>query len=146
MKEPIVGEWQVDENTGERYRMVGQHCKEYEKILIIDGFSVPESQLEEFHKQRKKAEEEHRRRMLAESHIPTYNCPFETGLHTECKRDRCAVYMDGCLLRNNLSSPAKDTKGLLCPFSNLSCRTDCTFYSNGCMFTGQIQQGVNNNE
>ena len=147
------GEWQTDEQ-GQRFRMVGNCCKEYEMILNIDGFQVPESELEEFHKLRKAAQDERLRiaaeKQKAESQIPHYACPFQTGLDNLCKRDQCALYIDGCQITNFLkyAPPAKDTKGLCCPISNnFPCRTDCVFYKNGCMFTGQIKKTeIKNNE
>ena len=49
------GEWQVDPQTGERFRMVG-HIKEYEPTIRIDGIEIPQSQLADYHKRRKEAE------------------------------------------------------------------------------------------
>lgn len=145
------GEWQVDEKTGQRYRMIGDHCKEYEMILTIDGFNVPESELEEFHKWRNAEKAEQLRlaeeKKQAEKQIPRYACPFNTGMDSSCMRDDCALYIDGCQITNFLkyALPAKDSKGLKCPFNHFSCRTDCTFYNNGCMFTGQIKKMEKNN-
>ena len=50
------GEWQVDQKTGERFRMIG-HIKEYEPVTYISGIPVPESQIADFHKRQKEAEE-----------------------------------------------------------------------------------------
>lgn len=144
------GAWQVDEN-GQRYRMIGKSAKEYEMILTIDGCQVPESQLEEFHARRKELKAERERKeeeaRLAEARLPRHSCPFESGADSSCMRDRCALYVDGCQITNFLkyAPPAKDTKGLRCPFSNYLCRADCAFYNGGCMFTGQLKVKENNN-
>ena len=45
-------EWMTDEE-GRRYRMIGKNCKEYEMIVMIDGYPVPQSQVDDFHRRRK---------------------------------------------------------------------------------------------
>lgn len=54
--EPEPGEWQTDPKTGERFRMIG-HIKEYETVTYISGIPVPQSQIADFHKRQKEAEE-----------------------------------------------------------------------------------------
>lgn len=54
--EPEPGEWQTDPKTGERFRMIG-HIKEYEPVTYISGIPVPQSQIADFHKRQKEAEE-----------------------------------------------------------------------------------------
>lgn len=62
--EPEPGEWQTDPKTGERFRMIG-HIKEYETVTYISGIPVPQSQIADFHKRQKEAEE--RRERLAQA-------------------------------------------------------------------------------
>lgn len=50
------GEWQVDPKTGERYRMIGR-IKEYELMVRVDGIEIPQSQLADYHKRKKEAEQ-----------------------------------------------------------------------------------------
>ena len=69
------------------------------------------------------------------------NCPFSDGMQTDCKREACALFMDGCTLAR--LTPAKDTEGLQCPFSRYrhKCRKDCALYKGGCTLTG-INQNI----
>ena len=51
----MENEWQIDPNTGERYRMVGR-IKEYEMMIHTSGGIVPASELAEHNKRQKEAE------------------------------------------------------------------------------------------
>ena len=50
------GDWQIDPLTGKRFRMVGR-IKEYEMMIHTSGGIVPESELADFYKRQKEAEE-----------------------------------------------------------------------------------------
>lgn len=129
----IPSEWQTDEH-GRRYRMVG-NIKEYEMMVRIGGISVPESQVEA-HNARMRADAE-RQRQTVEQQPQPQNCPFMSGMQTDCTREKCALYCDGCTLARIIDRPpAKDTVGLKCPFSRYNCRPDCALYKNGCALTG----------
>ena len=141
-EKPEQGEWQEEVNQYggvQRYRMIGG-VKEYEMMVKIDGIEIPQSQVEDYHRRKKEAEQA---RKEAEKNRPAppprKNCPLfdNTGLtNTECNREKCALYMDGCTLAR--FTPAKDTEGLQCPFDGYrrKCRKDCALYKNGCTLTG----------
>lgn len=127
------GEWQEDK-YGKRYRMVG-NCKEYEPE--ING--IPQSVFFASQKRQKELDAkryEEEKRQAAERAAQRRNCPFSDGMQTDCKREACALFMDGCTLAR--LTPAKDTEGLQCPFSRYhsKCRTDCALYKGGCTLTG----------
>lgn len=136
------GEWQEEVNQYggvRRYRMIGG-VKEYEMDVTVDGITIPQSQLEDYHRRKKEAE---KARLEAAKNAPPppprKNCPIfdNTGLNnTDCTGEKCALYMDGCTLAR--FTPAKDTAGLQCPFDRYKrgCRKDCALYRNGCTLTG----------
>lgn len=140
-KELEPGEWQEEVNQYggvRRYRMIG-NCKEYEMDVTVDGITIPQSQLEDYHRRKKEAEQA---RQEAEKNRPAppprKNCPFRESMQTDCKREQCALFDgNGCTLAR--LTPAKATEGLQCPFSkyNYKCRTDCALYNvTGCTLTG----------
>lgn len=114
-EKPEPGEWQTDEH-GRRFRMIG-NCKEYEPE--ING--IPQSVFIESNRrmrEQREAElkEEHRR--AAERAAQRRNCPFKDGMQTDCSREACALFLNGCILtRLTDRPPAKATEGLQCPFS-----------------------------
>ena len=132
---PEPGEWQTDEH-GKRYRRIG-NCKEYE--MEING--IPESV---FHRSQQAQKEQRAReladeqRRAAEKAAQRRNCPFidSNSRNTDCTREACALFMDGCTLAR--ATPAQDTQGKQCPFSRYrsKCRTDCALYRGGCTITG----------
>ena len=133
------GEWQVDPKTGERYRMIGR-IKEYELMVRVDGIEIPQSQLADYHKRKKEAEQARREAEKKKpAPPPRKNCPLADGMNTDCTNEKCALYLNGCTLaRLTDRPPAKATEGLQCPFSkyNYKCRTDCALYKGGCTLTG----------
>lgn len=141
---PEPGEWQIEEKTGKRYRMIG-NIKEYEMMVTIGGIPVPESQVEA-HNARMRAAEEQQRQAVEQQPRPQ-NCPFMSGLQTDCRREKCALFSDGCTLARIFDRPAaKDTAGLKCPFSGYNCRPDCALYKNGCAITGIKTQKARTNK
>ena len=139
--EPQPGEWQVDENNGKRYRMVGT-IREYE----MDVNGVPQSVFIESNKRDRKRREEQikeEQRKAAEAAAQRRNCPFRDGLNTDCSREACALFLNGCTLAQlTCRPPVKDTAGLICPLDRYrsKCRTDCAIYKNGCVFTAIITE------
>lgn len=131
--QPEPSEWQIEEKTGKRYRMIG-NVKEYEMLVTIGGISVPESQVEAFNARNKAAAEARREaeRKAAEEQPPQRNCPFKDGMHTTCTGEKCAFYFTGCTLAQ-IGAPARDTAGRVCPFDRYGhkCREDCALYNGG---------------
>lgn len=134
---PEPGEWQTDE-YGRRFRMIG-NCKEYE--MEING--VPQSVFLESNRRMKEQREKQLKEeqaKAAERAAQRRNCPFSDGMQTDCKREACALFMDGCTLaRLTDRPPAKATEGLQCPLSKYksACRKDCAlFKATGCTLTG----------
>ena len=136
-KEPEVSEWQIDEQ-GRSYRMIGG-AKEYEMMVHVDGIEIPQSQLTDYNA-RKKAAEQARAEATSNKPAPPANrfCPFKSGLKTDCERENCALYLNGCTLAQlSDEPPAKATEGMSCPFNAYHiCRKDCAlFNNNGCALT-----------
>ena len=135
---PEPGEWQTDE-TGRRFRKLGEGCIEYEPTITVDGIEIPQSELAAYHERRRAAEQtaaqhEEEMRRRKEAAALRRNCPFSTGMQSDCHREKCALFLNGCTLAG--TSAAKDTAGLICPFNNYKCRTDCALYKGGCTITG----------
>lgn len=138
------GEWQEEINAFggvRRYRMIG-NCKEYEPTIRVDGIEIPQSELTAYHERKKAAQAaqiEAAKKAQATA-PPPRNCPFSDGMSTQCTREKCALYLNGCTLaRLTDRPPAKATEGLQCPFSkyHYKCRKDCALFNNtGCTFTG----------
>ena len=132
---PEPGEWQQEPGAfGRRYRMVGG-IKEYE----MERNGGPQSVFlasQKAQKAQQEAAREREQKEAAERAARRRNCPFSDGMQTDCKREACALFMDGCTLAR--LTPAKDTEGLQCPFDRYKhkCRKDCALYRNGCTLTG----------
>lgn len=136
---PEPGEWQTDEN-GRRFRKIGDSCIEYEPE--ING--IPKSKFfayQKAQKEREAAEAERRKREAADKELLRRHCPImdDNGKNADCSREKCALFMNGCALARLTGdrSPARDTKGLQCPFSTTkrACRIDCALYKGGCALT-----------
>ena len=146
----MESEWQVDPKTGERYRMIGK-IKEYEMMVHTSGGIVPASQLEDFHKRQKEAEERRKAAAMEEFKNrpePKY-CPFVNGCNSLCKREKCKIFLDGkCSLAiiadatgaEIEEAPARDKK---CPFSIYGHCENCALYSKGCAIV-RIATATNN--
>lgn len=143
--QPEPGEWQREPGPfGKRFRMVG-NIKEYE--MDING--IPESVFHDM-KMREKEQaallEKERQKAVQAARR---SCPFADGANTDCFREKCAMFLDGCTIA--ALTPAKDTEGLRCPFGRAGrkCNKDCALYSEGCTLTGITQKQkseVNKNE
>ena len=138
-KPPAVpGEWQEEVNQYggvRRFRMVG-NIKEYEMDVTVDGMTMPQSQVAEYHRRKQEAEQA---RIEAAKNAPPPQpqrvCPFKQGLTTHC-RDDCALHTaHGCALVYMIDrKPATSTEGRSCPFHTTNCNKDCAIYNNGCIF------------
>ena len=134
------GEWQVDPKTGERFRMLGK-IKEYELMVRIDGIEIPQSQLADYHKRKKEAEERRKAEAMeaAKNRPEPKSCPFANGCNTTCKREGCKIFANGkCALATIADAsgveieeaPAKDNRK--CPFSIYGHCEGCALYNKGC--------------
>ena len=145
------GEWQVDPKTGERFRMIGK-IKEYELMVRIDGIEIPQSQLADYHKRKKAAEEERLKKALeeAQNRPPAKSCPFANGCNTSCKREGCKIFANGkCALATIADAsgveieeaPAKDNRK--CPFSIYGHCKGCALYNKGCAIVRLAASTIN---
>lgn len=134
------GEWQVDPKTGERFRMIGK-IKEYELMVRIDGIEIPQSQLADYHKRKKEAEERRKAEAMeaAKNRPEPKSCPFANGCNTLCKREGCKIFANGkCALATIADAsgvaieeaPSKDNRK--CPFSIYGHCEGCALYNKGC--------------
>ena len=121
-----------------RYRMIG-NIKEYEKMVRVDGMEIPESELMAFHARNKAIKEAERLKQIEASKQVLKECPFKANArYSRCVNDRCALYMDGCIL-GQIGEPTKATAEMSCPFSNKKCVDDCAlFRGQGCALTALI--------
>lgn len=117
---PEPGEWQTETTPYggvRRYRMIGS-MKEYEPE--ING--IPQSVF--FARQKRQAEQraaelEREKKEAAERAARRRNCPFRDGMQTDCTREACALFLNGCTLARLADQPpAKATEGLQCPLAN----------------------------
>ena len=149
--EPEPGEWQTDPKTGERFRMIG-HIKEYETVTYISGIPVPQSQIADFHKRQKEAEERRKAEQAEafKNRPEPKSCPFATGCNTTCKREGCKIFTgEKCALAiiadatgvEIEETPAKDKRK--CPFSIYGHCEGCALYNKGCGFV-RIAKSYNN--
>lgn len=134
------GEWQVDPKTGERFRMIGK-IKEYELMVRIDGIEIPQSQLADYHKRKKEAEERRKAEAMeaAKNRPEPKSCPFANGCNTLCRREGCKIFANGkCALATIADAsgveieeaPAKDNRK--CPLSIYGHCEGCALYNKGC--------------
>lgn len=132
-------EWETDPKTGKRFRRVGQII-EHEMEIHTNGFVVPQSELAEFHKQRKAAEkkrrEEAQQKTAEEAAKPNYSCPFSNSMNNRCRREECALFLDGrCSFAIIADAHATDqpiAKGAKCPFSVYGRCESCALNNGGC--------------
>ena len=135
------GEWQVDQKTGERFRMIG-HIKEYEPVTYISGIPVPESQIADFHKRQKEAEERRKAAALEEmkNRPEPKSCPFSSGNNNACTREKCSLFLKGkCAIAiladahgAEQTDQTEQTQAAKCPFSIYGRCEGCALFNNGC--------------
>ena len=145
------GEWQVDPKTGERFRMIGK-IKEYELMVRIDGIEIPQSQLADYHKRKKEAEERRKAEAMeaAKNRPEPKSCPFANGCNTTCKREGCKIFANGkCALATIADAsgveieeePVKDNRK--CPFSIYGHCKGCALYNKGCAIVRLAASTIN---
>ena len=145
------GEWQVDPKTGERFRMIGK-IKEYELMVRIDGIEIPQSQLADYHKRKKEAEERRKAEAMeaAKNRPEPKSCPFANGCNTTCKREGCKIFANGkCALATIADAsgveieeaPANDNRK--CPFSIYGHCKGCALYNKGCAIVRLAASTIN---
>ena len=135
----MENEWKVDPKTGERYRMVG-HIKEYEMMIHTSGGIVPASQLEDFHKRQKEAEERRKAEALeaAKNRPEPRSCPFSNGCNNTCKREGCKIFLKGkCSIATIADASGVEieeapAKGSKCPLSIYGNCQSCALFNHGC--------------
>jgi hypothetical protein len=116
----FMGEWQVDERSGRRYRIVGQGCIEHEPDFIGSYGTVPQGMVDKIQRADVTPERQERQESAK-------TCPFQRGIRgIPCKKD-CALRNDnGCGIVTG-----KGTEGGRCPFSSLECSSDCGLFRDG---------------
>ena len=122
--------WKIDEH-GKRYRETAPGHREYEMTITLSGgVEIPVSELDEYHRRQKEALEEFN------SRPPTRYCPFISGTNTQCKREKCALFLDGrCSLSAIADAHGTDqpiVKGAKCPFSVYAHCDGCALNNGGC--------------
>ena len=132
------GEWQVDPKTGERFRMIGK-IKDYELMVRIDGIEIPQSQLADYHKRKKEAEERRKAEALeaAKNRPEPKSCPFATGCNNTCTREKCSLFLKGkcaiaILADAHGTDQTEQTQATKCPFSIYGRCKGCALFDNGC--------------
>ena len=147
----MENEWKIDEH-GKRYRETAPGLREYEMTITLSGgIEIPVSQLDEYHRRQKEAEEKRRQAALEEmkNRPAPRSCPFSSGCNSLCKREKCKIFLDGkCSLAiiadatgaEIEEAPARDKK---CPFSIYGHCENCALYSKGCAIV-RIATATNN--
>ena len=142
---PDPGEWQeeIDKFGGvKRFRMIG-HIKEYEPTIIINGLEIPQSQLADYHRRQKEAEERRKAEQAEafKNRPEPKSCPFITnGCSTACKRENCNIFLKGkCSIATIADASGVEieeapAKGSKCPFSIYGRCQGCALFINGCAF------------
>ena len=135
------GEWQVDQKTGERFRMIG-HIKEYEPVTYISGIPVPESQIADFHKRQKEAEERRKAEQAEalKNRPEPKSCPLSDSCNNTCKREGCNIFLKGkCAIAiladahgTEQADQTEQTQATKCPFSIYGRCKGCALFNNGC--------------
>lgn len=143
---PDPGEWQeeIDKFGGvKRFRMIG-HIKEYEPTITINGLEIPESQLADFHKRQKEAEERRKAEQAEalKNRPEPKSCPFSNGCNNTCKREGCKIFLNGkCAIAAIADATGAEieetpaTDKARCPFSIYGHCEGCALYNHGCAVT-----------
>ena len=123
------GPWETGKD-GKRFRRIGGMI-EYESQILTTRGVLTQTQLDSG-----AAKEPATVRVEQRVEIQESTCPFAAGMRRFCRED-CALYLKGCTLaRLTDQPPAKDTKGIKCPFSKMACVTSCALYrGGGCVLT-----------
>ena len=141
---PEPGEWQEEVNAYggvKRFRMIGQ-IKEYEPTITINGLEIPQSQLEDYHRRQKEAEERRKAAALEElkNRPEPKSCPFSSGNNNTCWREKCSLFLKGkCAIAiladahgTEQTDQTEQTQAAKCPFSIYGRCKGCALFNNGC--------------
>lgn len=139
---PEPGEWQeeIDKFGGvKRFRMIG-HIKEYEPTITINGLEIPQSQLENYHRRQKEAEERRKAEALeaAKNRPEPKSCPFSNGCNNTCQREGCKIFLKGkCSIATIADASGVEieeapAKGSKCPLSIYGNCQSCALFNHGC--------------
>ena len=144
IRDPEPGEWQeeVDKFGGvKRFRMIG-HIKEYEPTITINGLEIPQSQLADYHRRQKEAEERRKAEALeaAKNRPEPKSCPFSSGNNNTCTREKCSLFLKGkCAIAiladahgAEQTDKTEQTQATTCPFSIYGRCQGCALYNKGC--------------
>ena len=130
--------WKIDEHE-KRYRETAPGHREFEMTVTVSGgLEIPVSQLEDYHRRQKEADEKRRAAAQEEfnSRPPTRYCPFVSGTNTQCKREKCSLFLDGrCSIAILADAHGMDhpiVKGTKCPFSVYAHCDGCALNNGGC--------------
>lgn len=136
--EPEPGEWKVDPKNGQRYRDIG-HIREYEPTITINGLEIPQSQLADYHRRQKEAEERRKAAAAEEwkNRPEPKSCPFSSGNNNTCKREKCSLFLKGkcaiaILADAHGTEQTEQTQATKCPFSIYGRCKGCALFNNGC--------------
>ena len=134
----MENEWKVDK-YGQRYRETAPGLREYEMTITLSGgIEIPVSQLDEYHRRQKEADEKRRQAALEEmkNRPAPRSCPFVSGMNTSCKREKCVLFLDGkCSIAIIADAHGTDqpiVKGAKCPFSVYAHCDGCALNNGGC--------------
>ena len=141
--------WKIDEH-GKRYRETAPGHREYEMtVTVSSGLEVPVSQLEDYHRRQKEADEKRRAAALEEmkNRPPTKYCPFNSSMNNQCKLEKCVLFLDGrCSLSAIADAHGADhpiVSGAKCPFSIYGRCDGCALNNGGCSFV-RLAAATNN--
>ena len=133
------GEWQTEVNPWggtHRFRMNGP-IKEYEAQVVIDGVSIPESEVEAYNARKREQERQAVEAMKANLQPPRKTCPFSQALDPVCLGDKCAMFAPGGCTLSRIAAASRNTAGLRCPFNPYPCRESCALYKGGCTYAAE---------
>lgn len=144
-RQPEPGEWQTDE-SGRRFRMLGNAIKEYEMTLhTASGLDIPYSMLDDYNRMEHESREKQRAAEMAQLKKTRHSiCPLSLmagAADTSCKGEDCALFDDdACTLSSGTAR--KDTAGLKCPLdcSGRPCQANCELYKKGCTLTASARK------
>ena len=121
--------------------MIG-HIKEYEPTITINGLEIPQSQLEDYHRRQKEAEERRKAAALEElkNRPEPKSCPFSSGNNNTCTREKCSLFLKGkCAIAiladahgTEQTDQTEQAQAAKCPFSIYGRCKGCALYNNGC--------------
>ena len=132
--------WKIDEH-GKRYRETAPGHREFEMTVTVSGgLEIPVSQLEDYHRRQKEADE--KRRAAAQEEFnnrpPTKYCPFNSSMNNQCKRDGCNLFLNGkcavAAVADAFGVELEEKRTGKCPFSIYSRCDSCALNIGGCAF------------